>query len=123
MSDFNHFNHFNHFMQINSDWLKHMNYIDTYNMIKIWVVQRVPENIDKYTYHIIVKSKLHILDRIERNVEDGKETNSIVDDFMYGDIYLSMRNELFGLVKDGYCDVYSHGCKSKNKSYVSAKIC
>jgi hypothetical protein len=113
------YNHFNYFAQINSEWFKYMNYTDTYNMIKSWVLQRVPENIDNYTYHIIVKSKLDILNRIESNVEDGKETNSIVDDFIYGDMYLSMRNEMFDLVENGY----SHGYASKNKAYVSTTIC
>ena len=111
------YNHFNYFVQINSEWLKYMNYTDTYNMIKSWVLQEVPENIDKYTYHIIVKSKLDILNRIEGNVEDGKETTSIVDDFIYGDMYLSMRNEMFDLIGNGYADEYC------NKKYVSAMIC
>ena len=117
MTDFNCFNHFNHFIQINSFWFNNMNYIDTYNMIKNWIMEQVPENIDSYKYHIIVKSKLDILDRIEKNVEDGKETNSIVYDFIYGDIYLSMRNEMFDLLKNGYADGY------KNKCYISTKIC
>ena len=54
-------------------------------------MEKVPDGVN---YDIILRAKIDILHRIEANI-DHKETMTIVDDILDGDMYSSLRNAMF----------------------------
>jgi hypothetical protein len=80
--------HFSKFYQILT---AHKSYEDTYRQLNQWIMEKVP---DGANYDIILRAKIDILHRIESNI-DNKETMTIVNDILDGDMYSPLRNAMF----------------------------
>jgi hypothetical protein len=72
----------NDFLEIFTAWQDEVSSSDIYNMISDWIFQ----------YKSLIQSQTEITDILKR-MGSNESVNSIVEDFIYGDRYKSLRKE------------------------------